>query len=386
MKTDLKTLCLWALAICVTPYEAQAARPQIAVGYINLALKSDGTVWAWGNSCASTQAKQLKGNDGQAINKIKSVTTTYLYNALLVKDDGTAIRSQGCGGPWRRVSDDRGSVVDHIVQASGSHSTALLKSDGSVWNFGDNDYGQLGQGSAGQASDVALRVKTGPNSFLTGVKAVLVGPIYSIAVKRDGSLWAWGFYNGRPGYYYARPLLDKAGLPITNIDSVAEGGTGDSVYAIKNDGSAWVISIGSGDVHPLLFPDLRPVSDARSIAGNSMFGCNTAVAVDSAGNVGQVICSPRGAEDNAAEPPGVNSHHVMRVKASSSAGQGYLTDVNAVASKLYVGLALKNDSSVWQWGGNSIINKEDAVASPVMEEGGLPLRLVVTPPGSCYAP
>ncbi|MBY9081309.1 RCC1 domain-containing protein, partial [Paenibacillus sp. CGMCC 1.18879] len=74
------------------------------------------------------------------------------------------------------------------IAAGSSHSLAL-KSDGSVWAWGYNGGGQLGDNSTTQRS-VPVQV-TG----LTEVTAIAGGNNHSLALKSDGSVWAWG-YNG----------------------------------------------------------------------------------------------------------------------------------------------------------------------------------------------
>ena len=74
------------------------------------------------------------------------------------------------------------------IAAGGYHSLAL-KSDGTVWAWGCNDCGQLGDGST------TNRLTPVPVSGLTGVVAIAGGDYHSLALKSDGTVWAWG-YNG----------------------------------------------------------------------------------------------------------------------------------------------------------------------------------------------
>ena len=65
------------------------------------------------------------------------------------------------------------------------HSLAL-RADGTVWAWGWNGYGQLGDGTT---SD---RLRPVPVPGLTGVVAVAGGAFHSLALKGDGTVWAWG--------------------------------------------------------------------------------------------------------------------------------------------------------------------------------------------------
>ena len=73
------------------------------------------------------------------------------------------------------------------IQASGFHTLAL-KSDGSVWTWGYNAFGQLGNGNNTNSS---LRVRVvdpgDPSGFLTGVTAIAAGGNHSLALKSGGS-------------------------------------------------------------------------------------------------------------------------------------------------------------------------------------------------------
>ena len=74
------------------------------------------------------------------------------------------------------------------IAGGGDHSLAL-KNDGTVWAWGWNGYGQLGNGT-NTDSNVPVQV-----SSLTGIIAIAGGYGHSLALKNDGTVWAWG-YNG----------------------------------------------------------------------------------------------------------------------------------------------------------------------------------------------
>src|SRR5437773_753599 len=68
------------------------------------------------------------------------------------------------------------------------------QSAGNVWSWGDNAYGQLGDGTTASSS-TPVRVINLSGGYLSGVVAVAVGGLHSLALKSDGTVWAWG-YNG----------------------------------------------------------------------------------------------------------------------------------------------------------------------------------------------
>ena len=70
--------------------------------------------------------------------------------------------------------------------AAGYSHTVVLKSDGTVWAWGANSYGQLGNGT-NILSNVPVEV-TG----LSGVVSIAAGESFAVALKSDGTVWAWG--------------------------------------------------------------------------------------------------------------------------------------------------------------------------------------------------
>ena len=74
-----------------------------------------------------------------------------------------------------------------VVQvAAGTDHSLLLKADGTVWAFGNNQYGELGDGT------IVKRTLPVQVSDLTGVVQIAAGYRYSLALKSDGTVWAWG--------------------------------------------------------------------------------------------------------------------------------------------------------------------------------------------------
>jgi hypothetical protein len=81
---------------------------------------------------------------------------------------------------------------DFSAVAAGSFHTIALKRDGSLWAWGDNAHGQLGDGTTTAA--------TSPAQIGSGFAAIAAGGSHSFALKGDGSLWAWGFnFDGELG-------------------------------------------------------------------------------------------------------------------------------------------------------------------------------------------
>jgi alpha-tubulin suppressor-like RCC1 family protein len=172
----------------------------IAVDYDHyLALQSDGTVWTWGwlgwingnwNSYQPTPA-HVDGLTGVAAATLAS------GDYLAAKADGTV---------WEWGTPDKGiqltpiqvNGLDGVIALAGGNAEPeyfcgncgqrlALKNNGTVWAWGDNDDGQLGDGTIGP-----VRMTPAQVVGLTGVVAIGAGDLHSLAVKRDGTVWAWG--------------------------------------------------------------------------------------------------------------------------------------------------------------------------------------------------
>jgi alpha-tubulin suppressor-like RCC1 family protein len=169
---------------------------QVAGGnYHTAAIKTDGTLWAWGYNL------QGQIGDNTTVSKSSPVTTV------------------GGGTNWKQV-------------ACGDDHTAALKTDGTLWVWGDNNYQQLGDGTAGSV-DKSSPVTTAGGG--TNWKQVSCGSRYTIALKTNGTLWGWGF-NPDGGVNTGSPT--SLGVNFgSNWKQVACGNS--HTAAIKTDGTLW---------------------------------------------------------------------------------------------------------------------------------------------------
>jgi len=236
----------------------------------SVALKSDGTVWSWG----SDGSGQI-GN-GFELNQYQSYSTP-----------------------------TQSSITDVVQIEAGLYHTLALKSDGTVWSWGYNKEGQLGNGTTVQ-SDTPVQVGTGVLEF-NNIIAISAGRYSSLALKADGTVWEWGEYN---------VIQDNRLVIIPNpeqntvLSEVTQIFAGDRNFvAVKIDGTVWKWNNElNGKVEYLS----RPQNSYSTITTN---GCKCFVA-----------------------PLQINIKEVLEINGAGWA-PGFF-------------IARKRDGSVWAWGKN----------------------------------
>ena len=109
--------------------------------------------------------------------------------------------------------------VSAIASAAGSSHSVALKSDGTVWAWGLNSSGQLGNNST-TMSKVPVQV-----SGLSGATRVAGGSAHSVALKSDGTVWAWGL-NSSGQLGNNSTAMSKVPVQASGLSGIATIGTG----------------------------------------------------------------------------------------------------------------------------------------------------------------
>ena len=167
----------------------------VAVGFYHcLAIKSDGTLWAWGGNF------NYQLGDGTKITRLTPVPSIP-------------------GNDWKQA-------------AVGGASSFALKNDGTLWAWGANGIGQLGIGGT-KSKPFIDAVQIGTSTNWT---KIWTGSIQSVGLQSDGSLWFWGSLDGN-GRGTNEFLVPTRISPDTNWTDVCFGYF--TVFAIKSDGTLW---------------------------------------------------------------------------------------------------------------------------------------------------
>ena len=167
--------------------------------FIPRALFSSGGLWIWGQNAPYG----MLGNN----------TTV---------NNSSPVQTIAASTNWKQVG-------------SGTYSTGAIKTDGTLWLWGWNSYGQLGDNTTSNKSSPVQTIAAGTNW-----KLVSCGQDQTAAIKTDGTLWLWG--RGIAGQLGDNTIVGKSS-PVQTIAAGANWqqiSSGDSfIGAIKTDGTLW---------------------------------------------------------------------------------------------------------------------------------------------------
>jgi alpha-tubulin suppressor-like RCC1 family protein len=274
----------------------------------SLALKSDGTVWDWGSGGGGRLGDgnfYTTGNPGVAtpVHVINLTIVTAIAgggdHSLALKSDGTVWAwggghngQLGDGNFYTNLADGYGGVATPVqvsgltsvtaIAGGGAHSLAL-KSDGTVWAWGHGNQGQLGDGNFYTTGNqgVATPIQVSGLSSVVAIAACrMTGSGYSLALKSDGTVWAWGAgYLGQLGdgnFYTTGNQGVAAPVQVSGLSAVVaiDGGRFHAL-ALKSDGTVWawgggfIGQLGDGNFYTNPSGDLGGVATPVQVIGLS---------------------------------------------------------------------------------------------------------------------
>jgi len=320
----------------------------------SVAVESDGSLWAWGDNSNNQlgdgtiinrrtpvkimddAAKVSTGGGNEAIQASVTSLVMYASYTFAIKTDGSlwawGDNAYGQLGDGTVVTARRPvKIMDDVTAVSaGSTHAMAIKTDGSLWAWGDNAYGQLG-------NSTIINTRT-PIKIMDGVVSVSAGPTHTAAIKTDGSLWAWG--DNAYGQLGNSTIINTR-TPIKIMDGVTSVSAGTThTMAVKKDASLWAW----GDN---MYGQL---GDGTNISRRTPIKIMDGVASVSVGSTHTMAIKADASlwawGDNAHSQLGdgliINRREPIRI----------MGDVSLVSAGLFRTIAVKKNGSLWTWGDN----------------------------------
>ena len=216
------------------------------------AIKLDGSLYTWGNNA---QGALGSGNTTNRSSPVSITTINNWLNVACGTDHALAVTASGQIYSWGLGTSGQlgdgstgtrsspgtivGNTYDWIKVAAGGNSSAAIKNEGSLWCWGVNTLGILGDGSTVAKSSPVSVSGGGFNWEKVSMSGSLPG--HCVAIKTDGTLWTWG--SNSLGQLGAGTTADNRSSPGT----ASGGGTswkdcaagGNHSVAVKADGTLW---------------------------------------------------------------------------------------------------------------------------------------------------
>ena len=287
-------------------------------GWHTLVLREDGTVWAFGEN----RYYQLGYDSGEDIGGLSA-------------ESGVLHQVTG---------------IDNVaaIAAGGLHSLAL-KTDGTVWSWGSNEYYELGRevtdvcGHDDFGEDLLCSMIPGRVEGLSDVVAIAAGRKHSFAITRDGNVWGWGSNRlGELGNSEAGRVNVMTSVQAEGLSDViqVQGGEG-SAAALKRDGTVWIWGTShNGEGAPSVPTEIPDFTDVILI--DAKFGHTLALKNDGTvwvwGSSFSYSFGIDGYEDGDTRIP-------QQIET--------LSDITKVAVGYYFNFVVNNEGDVWCWGNNS---------------------------------
>ena len=319
-----------------------------------MALKSDGTIWGWGQNTLS----QL--GDGTSFNRSSPVQIGTLANWVSVSSGGAhtlALKNDGTLWSWgyngtgelggnistfsRNSPVQVGGDTNWSKISAGAGVSFALKTNGTIWGWGDNSQGAVGDNTnVTRSSPVQIGTRNDWTNISEGNPAGLTG----FATRSDGTLWAWGYaISHQLGIFHPASEIAKV-MTQRKFTNLSAGGS--HSMAVSDDGTLW----GWGQN-----------TSGQLGTGNTTSTTSSPVQIGTLNDWSKVFSAYAYTTSIKTNGTlwawGVNNNYGQlglgdKVSRSSPVQIGTLTNWSTIAVGNNHALALKTDGTIWSWGYN----------------------------------
>jgi len=256
-----------------SPIQVPGTTWKAAFGGRNTALasKTDGTLWNWGSNPEGGlgQNNRTQYSSPKQIGAGTDWAGTYAMIAVGEGHQG-AIKTDGTMWVWGQ--NYAGELGQNVAAPSHRSSPCQIpgttwrdlkftgraglatKTDGTLWSWGYDIYGQLGLNQGGPTAKKSSPTQVGTDTTWSGVGDVGYSGYCSWALKTDGTLWAWGSNEyGALGLNQSTTLKLSSptqipGTTWVNLATAQVAGAGNPIiFATKTDGTLWSWGVNQGD-------------------------------------------------------------------------------------------------------------------------------------------
>lgn len=302
--------------LSVQAYGASPKIVQVSAAWDHsLALADDGSVWEWGSNMQGA----LTGNSSE-----------------------------------KPMGPTRVPISNVVAISSGSFQNLALKDDGTVWAWGhsfesDDGIGNTLNGTTGTFMPVKIPI--------SNVKSIYSGKTWCFAIKSDGTVWAWGNNNnGQLGAGNTTSSSYPVQVLLTNISSISSGDNTDgSIFAVDENGDVWAwgnniyTTWGDIDFYNFLGDNLTNKTYPVPFKKDELQGVSSV----SSGYEHVLVLLKNGSlmvwggNEKGQFGNGAISSIFSYVNRSTLVN---INDIKAISAGFYNSMTLKNDGTVWTWG------------------------------------
>lgn len=246
MKIKVCPLVLFLLTLVTLHAHAAEVKqqPLAALGYTYYAIQTDGTLLAWGDSFHGATGREVDIPFSEANPVLKhTIYTTGNMNLGLAVDCEKVLWGWGWDWTGRLLGAENANMepvrlMDHVISVTaGLQHCMALKDDGSVWIWGLNQYGQIGNGQQDQ-QDGQMHIHK-PERVMDHVCAMTTdGDSASYAIKDDGTLWTWGRQSDDIAWLSPVQIMEHVEKAHWGCNPSGRRG----ILVLGHDGSLWFTS------------------------------------------------------------------------------------------------------------------------------------------------